>query len=229
MALEIQNQRIVGTINDIHSMNGIGLHDNLQEKLNGELPINRFELLHLVNSWGRDKEFSTNDNIIITECKATQCYDLSKLDTSEITDMSHIFTNSKFNDIHSTNGIGLHNGDISNWDVSNVTDMRGMFAFAEKFNRPLNKWDVSNVTNMDGMFTCTRKFDQALNNWNVSNVTNMHGMFEYALKFNQILNSWNVSNVTNMSEMFFGTPFNQALDNWNVSNVTSMSRMFEDA
>ena len=46
MALEIKNlltecnkqfvackKTIVGTINDIHSMNGIGLHDNLQEKI----------------------------------------------------------------------------------------------------------------------------------------------------------------------------------------------------
>ena len=40
MALKIENEKIVGTI------------DNLQEKLNGELPINRLELLYLVNSWG---------------------------------------------------------------------------------------------------------------------------------------------------------------------------------
>ena len=40
-------------------------------------------------------------------------------------------------------------GDISNWDVSNVTDMRFMFR-GSSFNQPLNKWNVSNdVTNMD--------------------------------------------------------------------------------
>ncbi len=57
MALDITNKRIVGTINDIHSMNGIGLHDNLQEKLNGELPINRLELIKLIGSWGRTSFF----------------------------------------------------------------------------------------------------------------------------------------------------------------------------
>ena len=43
-------------------------------------------------------------------------------------------------------------GEINNWDVSNVTDMRAMFAGARSFNQPLNKWNVSKVTNMEDMF-----------------------------------------------------------------------------
>ncbi len=43
MALEIIKNKIVGTI------------DNLQDKLEGKLPIDRLELLYLVNSWGRNK------------------------------------------------------------------------------------------------------------------------------------------------------------------------------
>jgi surface protein len=38
--------------------------------------------------------------------------DVTKVNTSEITDMSHMFYVAK-----------LFNQDISNWDVSNVTDM----------------------------------------------------------------------------------------------------------
>ena len=45
MALEIKNDTIIGTIN------------NLQEKLNGELLIDRLELLYLINSWGRSQDF----------------------------------------------------------------------------------------------------------------------------------------------------------------------------
>ena len=191
MALEIQNETIVGKINDIHSMNGIGLHDNLQEKLNGKLPVDRVELLYLINSWGRISSFDTNDNIKITKCKSKECYDLSKLDTSEITDMSQLFYYSEFN------------GDISNWDVSNVTNMNMMFYNAESFNQPLNNWDVSNVTNMRAMFCLAKEFNQNLNNWDVSNVTQMSEMFQQASNFNQPLNNWNVSNVTNMGYMFY--------------------------
>ena len=39
-------------------------------------------------------------------------------------------------------------GEISNWDVSNVTNMRWMFANASSFNQPLNKWNVSNVKDL---------------------------------------------------------------------------------
>ncbi|MFB1018809.1 MAG: BspA family leucine-rich repeat surface protein, partial [Flavobacteriales bacterium] len=46
---------------------------------------------------------------------------------------------------------------ISNWDVSNVTDMSNMFT-VESFNGDLSKWDVSNVTNMSGMFAFAESF-----------------------------------------------------------------------
>ena len=59
-------------------------------------------------------------------------------------------------------------GEISNWDVSNVTDMEGMFGCANSFNQPLNNWNVSNVTNMEQMFQNARSFNQPLNKWNVS-------------------------------------------------------------
>ena len=36
------------------------------------------------------------------------------------------------------------NGDISNWDVSNVTNMIGMF-YNSQFNGDISNWDVSNV------------------------------------------------------------------------------------
>ena len=34
-------------------------------------------------------------------------------------------------------------GNISGWDVSEVTDMNRMFRFATVFNQSLNGWDVS--------------------------------------------------------------------------------------
>ena len=79
-------------------------------------------------------------------------------------------------------------GDISNWDVSNVTDMNDMFLGETSFNQPLNKWNVSNVTDMWCMFWGAESFNQPLNNWNVSNVRDMEHMFTDT-PFNQPLHA----------------------------------------
>jgi surface protein len=115
------------------------------------------------------------------------------------------------------------NADISNWNVSNVTNMAGIFNNATSFNQPLN-WNVSNVTNMLSMFTSATNFNQDIGSWNVSNVTNMAYMFYGATNFNQNIGSWNVSNVTIMAYMFqLTTNFNQNIGNWDVRNVTNFT------
>ena len=42
-------------------------------------------------------------------------------------------------------GCKSFNQDISDWDVSNVTDMSRMFFMCESFDQNISKWDVSNV------------------------------------------------------------------------------------
>ena len=96
--------------------------------------------------------------------------------------------------------------DISDWDVSNVTNMRCMFFDCGELKSvgDLSNWDVSNVTDMSGMFyECNElKFIGDISKWNVSNVTNMCSMFDECKSFNQDLSCWNVSNVIYKDSIF---------------------------
>ena len=44
------------------------------------------------------------------------------------------------------------NGDISQWDTAQVTNMRHMFFYAAAFNQDIGSWDTSKVTDMEYMF-----------------------------------------------------------------------------
>ena len=124
------------------------------------------------------------------------------------------------------------NSDLSNWDVSNVKSMRRMFSNCKNFNCDLSKWNVSNVEDMGFMFTGCKKFNSDLSKWNVSNVEDMGFMFLSCDNFNsdgKSLNNWDVSNVQDMGYMFQDCyNFNSDLSKWNVSEVTDMKYMFHD-
>ena len=128
-------------------------------------------------------------------------------------------------------------GHISEWDTSQVTDMRGLFypryrnnktkIDNTKFNENLSKWDVSSVIYMDFMFKGCIEFNQDITKWDVSSVENFSYMFCGCTNFNQDISKWNVSNVRNMDFMFKGcTDFNQDISKWDVSNVQFLDSMF---
>lgn len=115
-------------------------------------------------------------------------------------------------------------------DLSQVTDTRGMFAYASKFNHEIGNWDVSSVKNMAGMFEGAKAFNGDIGGWDVSAVSNMDRMFQSAYAFNQYIGEWDVSSVTSMNSMFAGTElFNQDIGGWIVSSVTDMGSMFRNS
>ncbi|MDM8564070.1 BspA family leucine-rich repeat surface protein [Candidatus Halobeggiatoa sp. HSG11] len=137
-------------------------------------------------------------------------------DLSDVTSMYQMFQDAT-----------TFNQDISNWNVSTVTDMAYLF-YQSSFNQDISAWDVSNVTDMAYLFYKS-SFNQDISAWNVSNAIDMHRMFQYSA-FNQDISSWNVISATDMRKMFdTATAFNQDIGSWNVSNVTTMESMFDGA
>ena len=143
-----------------------------------------------------------------------------------------------FNDIDVSNldsfcndkGIGLFSRtkfkyiDISDWNVSNVTNMAYMFFECEELKSvgDISNWDVSSVYNTSNMFCNCKKIKSVvdISKWNVSNVTDMNSMFYGCESFNQDISGWDVSSVTDMTCMFDRCKsFNQDISKWNVYNV----------
>ena len=97
--------------------------------------------------------------------------------------------------------------DISDWDVSNVTNMNGMFFMCDELKSvgDISKWNVSKVTDMNSMFNgCNElEFIGDISEWDVSNVTNMGHMFNSCNNFNQDISNWNVSKVMFKYRMFY--------------------------
>ena len=55
-------------------------------------------------------------------------------------------------------GGGLPLGrDIGDWDTSNVTDMSGMFNYADRFNQSISNWNTSNVKDMSFIIEYKKK------------------------------------------------------------------------
>ncbi len=156
-------------------------------------------------------------------------------------DFNIVFTSANDNDIKLCGSAGYMQGLFTGFSgeirfdklvnlAPDVTNLSFIFAYAPKFNQPLNHWHVDNIANMRYMFKAVKTFNQPLNNWHTTNVTNMSNMFNDADAFNQPLNSWNVGNVTDMSYMFKSADsFNQPLNNWQTKSATNMRSMFYDA
>lgn len=159
-----------------------------QQMLNGEMPVTEEELKFLA--------------------KNHETYNLTRLDVSQVTDFSGLFTYQE-----------LFNQDIGNWNVSNGTNFSGMFSHAESFNQPIGNWNVSNGTNFSWMFAFTSSFNQPIGDWNVSSGIDFSYMFSFTKSFNQPLGNWDVSNGINFSTMFdYSLAFNQIIiSNWNLS------------
>lgn len=97
----------------------------------------------------------------------TDPVDISYYDTSNVTNMEHMFF-----------GAEAFNQDISSWDTSSVEDMDYMFFGAAAFNQDISSWDTSSVNSMEAMFHGANSFNQDLSQWCVPLITSAPGGFD---------------------------------------------------
>ena len=122
---------------------------------------------------------------------------------------------------------------LSGWDVSNVTDMAGLFhGTAITSVSALSGWDVSNVTDMGWMFAYCDKLSSvsSLSNWTTSALTDLECSFIGcdALTTVSDLNSWDVEHVTTVKNMFNNCDALTTADlsNWKTTSLTDMHGTF---
>lgn len=145
--------------------------------------------------------------------------DLSKLDTSNVTNMCGMFWETILTSI-----------DVSSFDTSKVTDMSHMFQSCEKLTSvDVSNFDTTKVTSMYAMFRdCHLLTSIDLSKFDTSNVTNMAGMFYDGRCLTSVdLSTFNTSNVTDMCTMFWNCYSLTSLDlsSFDTSNVTDMRSM----
>lgn len=93
------------------------------------------------------------------------------------------------------------NPDVSKWNVSNATTMRGMFGGCLSFNRDLSLWDVSHVDTFDDTFALCASFKGiGLSKWADKVDKIVHDdlwytgweLFKGCIAFKEDLSSWTI-------------------------------------
>ena len=138
---------------------------------------------------------------------------LKKINTTKVNNMSHMFDSCyELKDIDS----------FSNFNTSNVTSMKLMFNGCTKLKEinGIDKFDTRNVISMYGMFQNCYEIEYLdLSNFDTSNTTHMKRMFYKCIKLQKISgieNLLNVIKIVNMDGMLYGC---NKLKNYDLSQL----------
>lgn len=82
-----------------------------------------------------------------------------------------------------------HKGILRKLDVSSITNMTALFAFADLPNIDLSAWDTGRVRKMEGMFYKSSFNNESICEWNVSSCDDFRNMFLFC-PFNKSLKKW---------------------------------------
>ena len=106
------------------------------------------------------------------------------------------------------------NANLNDIDISNITNMHGLFHKLDPHNIDISEWDVSHVENMEWMFYYCTNFNCDISNWDVSNVENFEYAFSGCKKLNCDLNKWKPKDVKNKILTFKNTSYENNPPEW---------------
>lgn len=164
------------------------------------------------------KSFSVNDDCINEDGS----FPAELIDTSETTTMIGVFLNCS----------SLQTLDVSNWDVSKVTDFTQIFEGTKIQQIDISNWDLSSAYSITAMFWgCTNLTNVDVSKLNTSSIVRFRGIFggNQKMNFNNIdVSNWNTSNGKEFGVLFRSCHLLTSLDlsNWDLSNATDVSDMF---
>ena len=146
----------------------------------------------------------------------------SKLDTSDIQDMSFMFSSCK----------NLQTLDLSGFNTSKVRKMTYMLQNCGKLKAVnVSGWDVRKVEIMDNIFSsCTSLAALDLSGWQTSSLLNISGAFMWCAKLKELnVNHFDTSKVTKAMFAFADCKSLKTLDlsNWQTGSLKNAISMFK--
>ena len=125
--------------------------------------------------------------------------------------------------------------DISNFDLSKVTNIEGIFYGCNNLAKipDISKWNTENINNMSYLFyNCSKLvYLPDISNWNINQVKDLKYFFYNCCTLISLpdISKWNISKVEHLNCMFNKCKKLERLpdiDKWNTSNVSLMGGLF---
>jgi len=186
-------------------------------------------------------------------CKRISTLNLSTLNTSSVTNFSHMFSqmmshSSTYPASLDASGLDTSNGtnfsymfhfmlystslNVSNFDTSSATNMTSMFDYNTRITSlDVSSFNTSSVTSMGSMFAnCRALTSLDLSNFDTSNVLYMNTMFNSCGALSSLdISSFRTPNLRGLIAMFSGCNVLDTIDvsNFDTSNATYFDRMFD--
>ena len=117
-------------------------------------------------------------------------------------------------------------------DLGYLNNDKGLFTYLYPKNINISQWNVSNVSTLEGLFYDCRSIENIdISNWNILKCTNIKDMFAFCRTLKSIgnISKWKTVNICNMSYTFYQcNNINNIGDisNWDISSCDNFEYMF---